>query len=609
MIRRLLRAHLAALAIAFTAAGAAGAYGAEQAGPGEALQRALSWIGSRRAGGGAPAGAKRSLASSARRGRKGVALKGAPTGEVKTLSAGGSAVAHIVPLEGGGFVAMSAGPNGSEVLGFSASGTVDSIEAGSPFAALLGADPSSTLELERTLFAASPNPVTDVDAIDDLRVAPLVESKWDQQDVSGKKTYNYYTTNSYCCGCVATAMAQLMRYHRFPSASVAPQTFTCYVGTQATEVATKLSLVGGVYDWDLMPLVPDGSISDTEREMIGRICYDAGVSMRMHYGFNGDESGAYSGFEFDPLVNVFGYENARSYCLYDYNTIPDSVITNAILANLDASCPVLLGIMTGGVAGHAIVADGYGFVDGELYCHLNMGWSGFCDYWYRLPDIPLGSGTFKYIVSVVYNIFPEATGELVTGRVLYPDGSPASGAGVNAQLVYREKSSPGSSKWMTVTNSVDAVADANGIFAVYAPTGCTVTLSSALGDWATTNLYTATLASNIPSRHSFTTGTFSYSSPASPRVGNSWGNDLTLFAKPEVVSFGRGIDPASGEDGFLLTFEGTAGVNYIVEWREALERGDWSLYAEMAVPDGGIAELAIPIDPEKDSCFYRIRSP
>jgi hypothetical protein len=38
-------------------------------------------------------------------------------------------------------------------------------------------------------------------------VSPLVQSKWDQRYVGGKATYNYYTTNHWYCGCVATAMA------------------------------------------------------------------------------------------------------------------------------------------------------------------------------------------------------------------------------------------------------------------------------------------------------------------------------------------------------------------------------------------------------------------
>ena len=61
------------------------------------------------------------------------------------------------------------------------------------------------------------------------------------------------------------------------------------------------------------------------------ICHDAGVAMRMQYASDG--SGALP-YEYDPSRN--GINNAS------------------------------------GNVGHAILADGYGYADGMLYCHLNM---------------------------------------------------------------------------------------------------------------------------------------------------------------------------------------------------------------------------------------------
>ena len=61
-------------------------------------------------------------------------------------------------------------------------------------------------------------PLNGIDSVSDLRVAPLVASTWSQSDVAGKACYNYYTPPNdandlanYVCGCVATAMAQVMR--------------------------------------------------------------------------------------------------------------------------------------------------------------------------------------------------------------------------------------------------------------------------------------------------------------------------------------------------------------------------------------------------------------
>jgi len=576
----------------------------------EVFNRACAWLDAR-----APTQSRRLSAAVARpanRRGNGVRFRGRPTGEVRTVTAGGGSVAHFIPMDGGGYLALSA--DSLSPIGFSASDEVPSLEENSPLSALIGLKPGMgdvKISSERVLSSAA-SPADSADLIDDMRVMPLVKSKWQQQEVGDKPVYNYYVTNGWCCGCVATAMAQLMRFNRHPSSAVSPRTFTCYIGN--SQKAKSLTMKGGTYDWDGMPLVPDSGITDAQCEMIGRICYDAGVSMHMHYGFNGQESGAFPGFEFAPLVSVFGYANARSYVI-DEGTVPNDVIAGAILANLDAGYPVLLGIFgtsyDGDPAVHSIIADGYGFIDGELYCHLNMGWSGQYDYWYRIPEIDV-SGYFLFtdINTVVYNIFPEKTGELVTGRVLYPDGTAAAGAEVEAEMVYSRLVSKSPEKYETVTNLTGAVADMNGIFAVFAPTGTesTVTLSASIGDWTTTNSVTVALSSNAPSPSSlnYHTGDFDYVD-SGPQVGNSWGNDLFLVARPRMVSFASGADAETGANGFRMVFEGTEDASYMIEWREALERGDWTEFRRLAVPEGGLAEVFLPVDPAYSSGFYRIR--
>ena len=53
-------------------------------------------------------------------------------------------------------------------------------------------------------------------SINDVRVNTLMETKWGQ---SGHGE-NQYTPRGYVCGCVATAGAQIMRYWRYPTASI-----------------------------------------------------------------------------------------------------------------------------------------------------------------------------------------------------------------------------------------------------------------------------------------------------------------------------------------------------------------------------------------------------
>ena len=77
------------------------------------------------------------------------------------------------------------------------------------------------------------------DTIDDVRVAPLVETSWGQGEHQVQGAYNYYTPHHYVCGCVATAGSQIMRYWRFPTGAVAAGTFACAVDSVARKITME----------------------------------------------------------------------------------------------------------------------------------------------------------------------------------------------------------------------------------------------------------------------------------------------------------------------------------------------------------------------------------
>ena len=441
-----------------------------------------------------------------------------------------------------------------------------------------------------------------ISAVSDVRVAPLVESRWSQREVGAKYAYNYYTPNHWYCGCVATAMAQLMRYHRFPSAAVAPQTFPCYTN----EVECPLSMAGGVYDWDAMPLRPNSStITDAQLEAIGRLCFDAGVSVRMHYALNG--SGAFLGFAFEPLRSVFGFADAHAFFLSD-GTPSAEVVENAILANLDAGCPVLLGISDAN-SGHAIVADGYGYDDGTLWCHLNMGWSGSSDLWYALPKVMTPGYAFSAVDDIVYNVFPETAGTLVTGRVCDEDGNPLENATVTAVATYTAVTGSWfNRKRTTVTNAVvSATTAASGVYAVLLPTNrtCSVSLAASYGEGVSQAVATQSAASVSPTSVDFATGEYLYDSPLS--IGNSWGNDLVVATAaagtPSVLGFAAAA--SDGTDGFSLSFAGTPGAKYHVEYAPTLTNETWSVVTNLLLAPEGSATLFLPVG-DDGSGFWRV---
>jgi hypothetical protein len=328
--------------------------------------------------------------------------------------------------------------------------------------------------------------------ISEVRVAPFVQSRWSQTSVGGNACYNYYTppnavgsSSNYPCGCVATAMSQLLRYWQHPSVGVGSASFSIAVdGVPEDRSLRGGDGSGGAYDWANMVLVP-GSYNVTQFSAIGALTHDAGVSVNMGYTASG--SGADTLQAANAFTSVFKYSNART----AYNAgsnLPESNRNRMVNPNLHARYPVLFGI-TGSSGGHAIVCDGYGYEASTMYHHLNLGWAGASDAWYNLPDIGTAYYTFTSVYKCVYNVYVTGSGEIIAGRVTAADGSPISGANVTATR--------------STGGSYSATSDASGIYAIVkVPSNSSYTVSvdktgytftpQAAATGASTNYSTAT---------------------------------------------------------------------------------------------------------------------
>jgi hypothetical protein len=286
--------------------------------------------------------------------------------------------------------------------------------------------------------------------ISDVRVAPFVQSRWNQAGADGSlpdptcnyPTYNYYTppyaagdTRNYVSGCVATAMAQLMRYWQYPTAGIGKTLLYYYVSNNLAWGYTRGGDDnGGPYVWGNMPLTTSSGTLLAKRQAIGRLTWDAGIAVNMYYDTvaNGG-SGAYTLDTATALKNTFGYSNAKRGYNSEIN-IPSTNLYLMVNPNLHAQFPVLLAIR-GTPGGHAIVCDGYGYNSATMYHHLNLGWSGYNDAWYNLPTVDTSAGTFTTVTSCIYNVYPTGTGEIIAGRVTDAAGIPISGATVWAGTI------------------------------------------------------------------------------------------------------------------------------------------------------------------------------
>ena len=263
--------------------------------------------------------------------------------------------------------------------------------------------------------------------ISDVRVAPLLKTKWGQSYVAGKPCFNYYTPSHYLCGCTATASAQILRYHKFPTEPVTPHTFERGVDWYSRE----LTQMGGVYDWNNMPYVPRGNMTTAQRKAIGKLTYDVGLAVNEYYSAN--STWGYLS-RFVDLCHEWGYAHATDY--YDGKNYNRDQLKFVLIPNLEASLPVAVRVYSAKNDGHFVVADGYGYLDKLFSVHLNFGWDGDSDAWYVLP----GKTTSGYngLDELCGNIYPHGPkrGGIVSGRVLSASTKkPVSGIVVTATNV------------------------------------------------------------------------------------------------------------------------------------------------------------------------------
>ena len=418
-------------------------------------------------------------------------------GAVAYVGKDGKGAFYIVKLKNadgasGGFVAVSADRRLNPVLAFFEGSTFEASEK-SPVWAMLSTDAAGcAAALEKTdasgasngrllaagrkskaerkwaellgetsgarLLAASG---TSKSAVSDVRVAPLLETTW-YQTGHGE---NLYTPNQYLSGCSATAGAQILRYWKWPQGSVTAGRsdlhgkvgetggWTLSKGWRADENSEYIPWnppFGGVYDWDNMPAA--GGVTDVERQAIGKLLRDVGISCFMSY--DGSGGSAVFALFYYRLTDTFQYANSAFFLNYDRSREDDAV--RAILSSLNLKSPC--GVS---VPGHSIVADGYGYDDGTLYIHFNLGWGGNWSLWYNPPDLTDAGDDYNTLHTIIYNIYPPSVsivkgGTIVSGRVLGRNGEPFPGAAVTAV---------NKSSGVTYT----ATTDAKGIYAIPVP--------------------------------------------------------------------------------------------------------------------------------------------
>jgi len=304
-----------------------------------------------------------------------------------------------------GFVIVAADNRAYTILGYSDTGSIN-----------LATAPAALTEWIQS-YAQEINNIDDKVQTSELSqsdkkyqaVSPLLgETAWNQGYPYNQMTPYYVGTNHAATGCAATAMAQILFYHRYPARGRGQNSFH----TAQYNMSLSIDFSQSTYQWDLMKPVYGEWDSNESRDAVALLMRDCGYAINMDYGA---VSGAAPDAWPKALIAYFDYD--RGLCnRYRANYTHEE--WNSIIRNeLEAGRPVFAGGFANS-GGHAFVFDGY---DEDGLIHVNWGWGGVSNGYFRTSALtPAIQGTggadggFNARQSIITGIQPAYEGSELT---------------------------------------------------------------------------------------------------------------------------------------------------------------------------------------------------
>ena len=319
--------------------------------------------------------------------------------------------------DNGGFVIVSGDERTDEILGYSTEGNIDLDKMPENMRAWLKGYEEQINSLQPNAKRA-PSYVPVHPAVE-----PLITSKWGQDS-----PYNLqcpirkpegWTEPEHCVtGCTATAMAQIMYYHKWPKemTTAIPAYGYEYVGWDE-ETQTNIykyyedALPPTTFEWDLMKDTYNGNETGAEAQAVAKLMRYCGQSVIMNYALVASSAALSPG----SLINYFGYDKGAQRVQRSsfYNNQEWDAL---IYGEVAAKRPVWYS-GTGLNPGHAFVCDGY---DGNGLYHINWGWGGVYDGYFLLSLLNASGDNDGYGLcqDVIVGIQPSAPSDKIKGSII-----------------------------------------------------------------------------------------------------------------------------------------------------------------------------------------------
>jgi hypothetical protein len=321
-----------------------------------------------------------------------ISLRNAPAGQTLTLAyactdddgvvlrtTAAEAYYYIFNVgDGGGFIIISGDDRTDDVLGYTVGGRFD-----------YGAIPSNFkrwLELYRQGLKQLGDDPQDVYGIYEFadtasfasEIAPLLgQTAWGQREPYNDLCPVIPGTDVHAVtGCVATSMAQIMRYYAWPAKGRGVKNYL----TEKHHLRLKVDFSQTAYDWEhMLDTYADRDATEQERSAVATLMYHCGVAAEMNYSY---ESGAGQQIAAFGMKDHFSYDHGMQlHERYFYTTDEWYYL---LKKELNAARPVLYVGGRENLTAHAFLCDGY---DRNGLFHFNWGWEGSNDGYYNVSII------------------------------------------------------------------------------------------------------------------------------------------------------------------------------------------------------------------------------
>lgn len=282
----------------------------------------------------------------------------------------------------GGFVIVAGDDRVPAVLGYSDKNTFDPQDMPEAMQRLLE---GYAAQIDALDHGAKPAP----HYVNGNAIAPLLTAQWDQDAPYNLLFPTLSNGRAAYVGCVATAMAQVLYYWKWPARTTMP--IPAFTSEGESIYMPQLPVIS--FDWDKMQ--DTYQIDDTGDAALAASQLSLYCAQSVDMNFTPTGSGAFSFVIPVALSTYFNYKKDAKYIQRDvYSTLDWEEI---LYQELSAGRPVLYS-GSKNMSGHEFVCDGY---DGNGMFHINWGWNGVSNGYFLLnvldPDTQgIGSATGSY---------------------------------------------------------------------------------------------------------------------------------------------------------------------------------------------------------------------